>query len=84
MWQPCSFKGKECIKELGHESRDTKRKRSIFMTLVAHRCLWVLCATLGDVTENNNNGVWKQELARACGERRIYTAFLEAKLEINA
>lgn len=48
-----------------------------------------MCSTWGKeshnkgVTESSNNGVWKQEHAHACGKKRIYTAFLEAELEIN-
>lgn len=57
------------------------------MILVVHRWLWVLGATLvgkkthnKGVTMNSNDGVWKQELVNTCGKKRIYTAFLEAKL----
>ena len=32
------------------------------------------------VTASNNNGVWKQALVHTCGEKRIHTAFPEAKL----
>jgi hypothetical protein len=44
------------------------------------------CNTCGEkthnkgVTMNSNDGVWKQELVNTCGKKRIYTAFLEAKL----